>query len=413
MFFYTLGIFFYRTAIALVSPFHAKAALMVKGRKELPAQLKKISSLRGNKKLIWFHVASLGEFEQGKPVLERLKKKYPDAQFLLTFFSPSGYEVRKNYAEADYVLYIPFDFPGQVRKFLDAVNPDCVIFVKYEFWLNFLNEMSRRKIPVYLISAVFHQGQPFFRWYGNRFVNALHLYKKIFVQDKASFELLKSLKVKSSVVSGDTRFDRVLEIAAAAGEVKELEQFAENNFVVVAGSSYEKEEFFLVNALKKLKAENKTLRLIIAPHVISEARTSQVVKLLEENGFSCSVFTEGVSAESDVVVLNTMGMLASVYRYGKLAFIGGGFNTGIHSVLEAAVYGMPVLFGPDYHRFNEAHQMLEEGCAFVIKSDEDVYERLRFFYNDTNERKRVSDISATLIKKCAGASEMVSTGIEF
>jgi 3-deoxy-D-manno-octulosonic-acid transferase len=407
MFFYTAGIFFYRLLIGLASPFHSKANKMLKGRKGLFKKLEELKNSRGNSKLIWFHVASLGEFEQGKPVIEKLKQKDPSLKILLTFFSPSGYEVKKNYEKADYIFYIPFDFPGNAARFLELTKPDAAVFVKYEFWLNFLYALDKRKVPVYLVSAVFHQGQPFFRWYGNRFINALHLYKYIFVQDKHSFDLLSTLKVKNKSISGDTRFDRVLEIAGQAKDLEEIENFGSDHFVIVMGSSYAKEEELMLAVFLKLKAEAKKIKLIIAPHEIHESNIMRLTKSLTEKKIPFSVFTKGVLPESEVIVINNIGLLSSLYRYGKIAYVGGGFADGIHNILEAAVYGMPVFFGPNYFKFNEADLMISKGAAFSIKSENELHAGIKSFLEDKEKLNRVSEKAADFVKSSAGASELV------
>lgn len=413
IFLYTILIFLYRNLILIASPFNSKAKKMLDGRKNIFEKLKIISKKRGNSKLVWFHAASLGEFEQGRPVIEKLKLKYPQTKILLTFFSPSGYEIQKNYEHADFVFYLPFDFYWNAKKFIEIVKPDVAVFIKYEFWLNFLNELHIKKIPTYLISAIFHSDQPFFRWYGKKFITALHTYKHVFVQDKISYDLLNLLNIKNKTIAGDTRFDRVIEIAKQPIETDHVACFCKNEFTLIAGSSWEKDEQFLIAAFKKLKISEKKIKLIIAPHEINKNRISQIKKLLNKANISFSVYTESISPESEVLILNTIGMLSSVYRYGSISIIGGGFGDGIHSILEAAVYGQPVLFGPKHCKFFEAQEMITNGTAFEFMDENQLYNQINLLYDNPEKLKTVAEKAKTFVYNSAGASNIVIEKIEW
>jgi 3-deoxy-D-manno-octulosonic-acid transferase len=413
MFFYTLGIVVYRIAVSLASPFNPKAKKMLEGRKDLWKKLEAFSANRGAEKLVWFHAASLGEFEQGRPVIEKMKAQHPGIKIVLTFFSPSGYEVRKNYELPDLVCYIPFDFPSQVNKFLGLVKPDAAIFVKYEFWLNFLNGLSKKNIPVYLISAVFHPGQPFFRWYGSRFIHALHLYRHIFTQDKQSYDLLGTLKVKNRSISGDTRFDRVVSIAQQTSEIAAAGKFCGNNLTLVAGSTYANEEEILLRAFLLLKKAGISMKIIIAPHEINESTISHLKKNLHAKEISFSVFSEGANENAEVLIIDTVGMLSVLYRYGKIAYVGGGFGTtGLHNVLEAAVYGMPVFFGPNYFRFNEAISLVDLKCAFPVKDENELFSKQKELVEDPEHLNAVAAKAKNFIRQSAGATQKVTQEIK-
>jgi len=407
---YTLGIHLYRFAIFLASAFNEKARLWRTGRKNILSRLS--DALKEKKPTVWFHCASLGEFEQGRPLMERLKKQHPEYRILLTFFSPSGYEVRKNYAGADHVFYLPVDTPGNAKRFVQLVQPKAVFFVKYEFWYNYLGELQRKNIPHYLVSAVFRPSQHFFRGYGSWFRKALNGYTWIFTQEKSSLELLQSVGVKNASVSGDTRFDRVAEIAASAKDIPVAAAFAgaERN-VLVAGSTWPADEEKLAAFFEK----NPGWKLLIAPHEIGDAHLDALEKQLR----AASSFTsagavlrfskadEKTAAQARALVIDNIGMLSSLYRYGKIAYIGGGFGAGIHNILEAAVYGMPVLFGPNHQKFNEAKMLITEGGAFSFSSAEELEKYLNGWINDPAKLALVSKIAGDFVRRNGGATEKI------
>jgi 3-deoxy-D-manno-octulosonic-acid transferase len=365
---YNIAIALYAFAVRLVSPFNKKAKKMLAGQKQTFSLLKK--AIDPEAKYIWFHSASLGEFEQGRPLIEKIRKEKPDYRILLTFFSPSGYEMRKNYAGADIVCYLPFDHFKNARKFLDLTQPTMAIFIKYEFWMNYLNQLKSRNIPTYIISAVFRKSQLFFRWYGRKYRNVLNDFDWFFVQDNNSLELLKRFNHHNVTVSGDTRFDRVKEIFESRKTVPEIEKFlnySETNqdFALIAGSSWEKDEDILIPWFNR----HPDIKLIIAPHEIEESRIESIKNRMTRPVARLSKPEE--IEKADCLIIDCIGLLSSAYRYGSIAYIGGGFGVGIHNILEAAVYGTPVVFGPNYHKFREAKELIAcGGGSSVAGSDE-------------------------------------------
>ena len=327
-----------------------------------------------NAKYIWFHASSLGEFEQGRPLIEKIKAEHPEYKILLTFFSPSGYEVRKNYGGADVVCYLPFDTPYRVKKFLDSSKPVMAIFIKYEFWDNYLSELKRRNIPVYIVSAIFRKEQLFFKWYGGMYRKVLSYFTHIFVQDDASRELLSKYGVTNVSVFGDTRFDRVQDVYKNTKQVPMVDLFVNNNrsdnqLTMVAGSSWQQDEEVYLNYFN----EHPELKLIIAPHEIHKDHLMHIESMLKRPSIRLSEATEKDIKGKSCLIVDSFGLLSSIYRYGDLAYIGGGFGAGIHNVLEAAVYGIPVIFGPKYQKFKEARDLLQVGGAFSI-TDEKTFE---------------------------------------
>ncbi len=369
---YSLIIHLYAFFIELISPFHKKARLMRLGQWKTNGILRE--KIDRNAKYIWFHASSLGEFEQGRPLIEKIKTEHPEYKILLTFFSPSGYEVRKNYGGADVVCYLPFDTPYRVKKFLDLSKPVMAIFIKYEFWDNYLSELKRRNIPVYIVSAIFRKEQLFFKWYGGMYRKVLSYFTHIFVQDDASRELLSKYGVTNVSVFGDTRFDRVQDVYKNTKQVPMVELFVNNNrsdnqLTMVAGSSWQQDEEVYLNYFN----EHPELKLIIAPHEIHKDHLMHIESMLKRPSIRLSEATEKDIKGKSCLIVDSFGLLSSIYRYGDLAYIGGGFGAGIHNVLEAAVYGIPVIFGPKYQKFKEARDLLQVGGAFSI-TDEKTFE---------------------------------------
>jgi 3-deoxy-D-manno-octulosonic-acid transferase len=357
MLFYNLGIYLYTFVIFLASAFKPKAKLWVNGRKNwkhnYPEQLKKLS---GSKK-IWVHCASLGEFEQGRPLIEQIKKEHPEYKIVLTFFSPSGYEVCKNYENADCIFYLPYDSKSNAKSFLEMVAPDKIIFIKYEFWVNYLNFIREKNIECYLVSAVFKEHHPFFKWYGKIFIQSLAAFKILFVQDKNSLQLLNSINITNAEICGDTRFDRVLEIKNKFSPIPEIEKFKGNSKLIIAGSTWPKDEDLLLETFNT--SDFPDTKLMIVPHDIEDNLTANTISKLKKHNLNYSLFTEGIDANARVLVLNTMGLLSKSYHYAEMAYIGGGFDGGIHNCLEASVYGIPVTFyGEDYVKYNEAVDLI-------------------------------------------------------
>lgn len=369
-FIYNIGIRAYSLAIQMAAPFNEKAALLNKGRKEVKKKLNTIHRPEG--RLIWFHAASLGEFEQGRPVIERLKENEPDTKILLTFFSPSGYEIRKNYAGADYILYLPADTKRNARRLIEQFRPDAAVFIKYEFWYHYLHELYKRKIPTYLISAIFRPQQPFFKKWGGLYRQILGFFNCLYVQDRQSVELLKSIGVHNVCLTGDTRFDRVKQIAEAAREIEKVAAFCHGRPAVVCGSTWPPDEDLLTEYINNYSGKYKW---IITPHEIGESHLKDLLGKCRKKvlRYSQEVTDPG---DYDVLIIDCIGLLSSIYRYGKIAYIGGGFGVGIHNTLEAAVYGIPVIFGPKYRKFNEAVSLIREGGAFSINNISELSEIL-------------------------------------
>lgn len=370
---YNFAISIYALVVRLISPFHHKARLLVKGHKETYNKL--AQEIDPQSEYIWFHAASLGEFEQGRPIMERIRKEYPSYKILLTFFSPSGYEVRKNCELADVVCYLPFDKKKNVKRFLNLAKPSLAIFIKYEFWYNFMAELGRMNVPTYMVSAIFRPDQIFFKWYGKSYKKMLHIYKSICVQDEKSKQLLKSIGVNNAIVCGDTRFDRVIDIRKNATRLPKIESFVKQNgsedksLTLVAGSSWPKDEDIFVEYFNR----NPNLKLIIAPHEIHESHLSYIEEIVKRPSIRYSQIADQDLSKYDCLIIDSFGMLSSLYRYGQVAYVGGGFGVGIHNILEAAVYGIPVIFGPNFKKFREAHQMIEAGGAYTIHNDESFF----------------------------------------
>jgi len=365
MFFYNLVISLYALVVRIISPFHRKAKKMIAGHRKIYATLR--NEVDANSDYIWFHAASLGEFEQARPIIEQIKEKHPYYKILLTFFSPSGYEVRKDYPLADIVCYLPFDKKKNVRKFLKLIQPKKAIFIKYEFWYNFVNELHKNDIPVYMVSAIFRPSQIFFKWYGNKMRNMLTYYKCICLQDEASEKLLKSIGVTNVKVCGDTRFDRVLEIRRQAKQLPIVEYLArkadeENEKIIVAGSTWPKDEDILIPYFNSAT----DLKMVIAPHEIDEAHLKYIESMLHRPHIRYSKAIPEMMGDYDCLIIDSFGLLSSIYRYGHIAYVGGGFGVGIHNVLEAVVYDIPVVFGPNFKKFREAQQLLEKGGGYSI-----------------------------------------------
>ncbi len=369
MFFYNFAIYLYAFIVRIISPFHKKARKMIVGHKQTYKVLKE--KVDPNAKYIWFHAASLGEFEQGRPIIEEVKRKNPEYKILLTFFSPSGYEVRKDYPLADIVCYLPFDKRRNVKKFLKLVKPEMAIFIKYEFWYNFVNTLHKQGIPIYMVSAIFRSSQIFFKWYGMDMRKLLKKYTCICVQDTNSAELLRDIKVTNVEVCGDTRFDRVLDIKQQAKQLNIVEAFAkkaaaESEKILVAGSSWPKDEDVIMPYFNM----TTDLKMIIAPHEINEAHLKYIESNLQRPYIRYSNAIPEMMADYDCLIIDCIGLLSSIYRYGQVAYVGGGFGVGIHNVLEAAVYEIPVIFGPNFKKFREAQGLREQGGGYSIADTE-------------------------------------------
>ena len=400
---YNIAIWFYALAVRVVALFDPKVRLMWQGEREAYAKIE--AGLADGDRVVWVHAASLGEFEQGRPLIEKLKRENPEYKILLTFFSPSGYEVRKNYASADVIAYLPLDTPRNARRFVELVKPEKVVFVKYEFWLNYLAELRFRGIETYIISAIFRPNQVFFKWYGGIFREGLKAFKMLFVQNEESKELLKGIGVENVMVAGDTRFDRVADIASAAKKLEIVERFVNSQFpILVVGSSWGPDEDLLTRYINERAGR---MKMIIAPHEVHEERIKELTsKLTCKYALYTKILNSQFSTLNsfDVLVVNTIGVLSSIYQYGQVAYIGGGFGVGIHNTLEAAAWGMPVVFGPNYHKFQEAKELIECGAGQSIANYEECARALDEFFE---KNEVASKAAAEYVASHTGATEII------
>ncbi len=363
---YELGLVIFRFLLIVASPFNGKAKLWINGRKKLLPHISLKLSNEKREKRIWVHAASLGEFEQGRPIIEHIKKSRPEYVIILTFFSPSGYEIRKDYEFADYVFYLPEDTARNAKKFIDILRPEMALFIKYEYWYNHLMYLKKKAIPVYMVSAIFRKNHIFFKWYGFWYRKMLKAIKYFFVQNETSKHLLNKLGYTNVSVGGDTRFDRVVEIAEKAEKYPEIEKFKGFNKILIAGSTWKEDEEILIEYINN--NNNKNWKYIIAPHEIHERNIRRIENALQKSSVKYSEAKKVNLSEKDVLIINNVGILSSIYQYGDIAYIGGGFNTGIHNILEPATFGLPVIFGPDYTDFQEAHDLIGMGGAYSIKN---------------------------------------------
>lgn len=405
-FLYNIGISAYSLAIRLAAPFNEKAGLLSKGRKEV---WKKIHNIhRGNERLVWFHAASLGEFEQGRPVIEKLRQAEPETKILLTFFSPSGYEIRKNYTGADYILYLPADTKRNAIRFIETFRPDTAVFVKYEFWFHYLQELHNRQIPTYLISAIFRAEQPFFKSWGSLHRRMLGFFKCLFVQDEQSVKLLSDIHINHVRLTGDTRFDRVKQIADAARDIEKVAAFCNQQPAVVCGSTWPPDEDILLDYINHYTG---TYKWIIVPHEIGENHIKSILDKCRKKIIRYSQIANN-PAEYDVLVIDCIGLLSAIYRYGNIAYIGGGFGAGIHNTLEAAVYGIPVIFGPKYQKFNEAVSLIREGGAFSIQSGTELAEVLNSLIGTPVVAETAGKKALEYVTSQLGATEVIGEEVK-
>jgi 3-deoxy-D-manno-octulosonic-acid transferase len=398
---YTVLIVIYSFIVFVSSLFSSKARKWVSGRR---GWRRKIRTFSGEgSKVLWIHCASLGEFEQGRPVIEKIRKEKPGWKIVLTFFSPSGYEVRKDYPNADIVIYMPADIPSNARYFLDKTRPDMALIVKYEFWYNYLNELKKRDIPVFLVSGIFRPSQYFFRWYG-RFARVMFsAFNHIFVQDEQSGTLLSRIGIERYTVTGDTRFDRVSQIAAAAKDLPVIETFRGKEMLFVAGSSWETDEDIIIRYINE---KPDSMKWLIAPHEISAAHLSRIERKLSVSCVRYSLFNETMK-DCRVMIIDNIGMLSSVYRYAGIAAIGGGFGKGIHNILEAACWGIPVLFGPNHGRFREAGDLISRGGACSFNNYETFSAAVEKYSADKAVIERAGEACASYISENKGATDKV------
>ena len=417
---YNIVIYFVLWGIAIASLFNEKVRKMWRGEREAFKILKQ--KVDPNAKYIWFHAASLGEFEQGRPLMERIRKDYPQYKILLTFYSPSGYEVRKNYEGADIICYMPVDTRLNAIRFLRLVRPVMAFFIKYEFWSNFLHILKHRNIPTYSVSSIFREDQVFFKWYGRSYAGVLKCFTRFFVQNEESKRLLEGIGIKDVDVVGDTRFDRVLQIKEAAKQLPICEAFRtgvassrsadvpHTDFkVFVAGSSWPPDENIFIPFFN----EHKDWRLLIAPHVIAEEHLKLILSLIKDKKVvRYTQTTPEEAAEADVLIIDCFGLLSSMYNYGDVAYIGGGFGVGIHNTLEAAVWNMPVIFGPNNKKFQEAQGLLKSGGGFEINTYEDFSGLMNSLMNDEAFLKQAGDKAGAFVAHLAGATDKVLASVK-
>ena len=417
---YNIVIYFVLWGIAIASLFNEKVRKMWHGEREAFKILKQ--KVDSNAKYIWFHAASLGEFEQGRPLMERIRKDYPQYKILLTFYSPSGYEVRKNYEGADIICYMPVDTRLNAIRFLRLVRPVMAFFIKYEFWSNFLHILKHRNIPTYSVSSIFREDQVFFKWYGRSYAGVLKCFTRFFVQNEESKRLLEGIGITAVDVVGDTRFDRVLQIKEAAKQLPICEAFRtgvassqsadvpHHDFkVFVAGSSWPPDENIFIPFFN----EHKDWRLLIAPHVIAEEHLKLILSLIKgKKVVRYTQTTPEEAAEADVLIIDCFGLLSSMYNYGDVAYIGGGFGVGIHNTLEAAVWNMPVIFGPNNKKFQEAQGLLKSGGGFEISTYEDFSGLMSSLMNDETFLKQAGDKAGAFVAHLAGATDKVLASVK-
>ena len=417
---YNIVIYFVLWGIAIASLFNEKVRKMWRGEREAFKILKQ--KVDPNAKYIWFHAASLGEFEQGRPLMERIRKDYPQYKILLTFYSPSGYEVRKNYEGADIICYMPVDTRLNAIRFLRLVRPVMAFFIKYEFWSNFLHILKHRNIPTYSVSSIFREDQVFFKWYGRSYANVLKCFTRFFVQNEESKRLLEGIGITAVDVVGDTRFDRVLQIKEAAKQLPICEAFRtgvassqsadvpHHDFkVFVAGSSWPPDENIFIPFFN----EHKDWRLLIAPHVIAEEHLKLILSLIKgKKVVRYTQTTPEEAAEADVLIIDCFGLLSSMYNYGDVAYIGGGFGVGIHNTLEAAVWNMPVIFGPNNKKFQEAQGLLKSGGGFEINTYEDFSGLMTSLMNNETFLKQAGDKAGAFVAHLAGATDKVLASVK-
>lgn len=404
---YTIAIYLYALAVRLASLTNRKARLMIKGHRKTWRTLRDHAKERQH--YVWFHAASLGEFEQGRPLMERLRREHPEKRILLTFFSPSGYEVRKDYAGADLVCYLPFDTPLNARRFVRLVQPEKAFFIKYEFWHHYIDELHRAGVPVYSVSSIFRNDQIFFRPYGRGYARVLHHFNHFFVQNEASRRLLNSLGVTQVSVTGDTRFDRVIDIRNQAKSLPLAAALTGDSRTIVAGSTWPPDEEILIPYFNR----HPELKLIIAPHEVNEERLRSIEQRLKRPALRYSQATPESSAQADCLIIDGYGLLSSLYRYATLAYVGGGFGVGIHNVPEAAVYGVPVFFGPNNQRFREARDLINEGGSFEVTSADDFQAQADRLLADERAIDQSGQAAGDYIRRNSGATEAIFREVHF
>lgn len=399
---YNIVIFLYLCGVAIASIFNEKVRKMWRGERQAIRTIKE--KMDPNAQYVWFHAASLGEFEQGRPLMEQLRREHPEYKILLTFFSPSGYEVRKNYEGADIITYLPLDTITNARRFLRTIRPVMAFFIKYEFWYNYLHILRHRGIPVYSVSSIFRPGQVFFRWYGKQYSRVLKCFTHFFVQNEVSRKLLSTIGIDNVTVVGDTRFDRVLQIKAAAKQLPIVEQFKGNSKCFIAGSSWQPDEEIFISWFKN----HQDWKLIIAPHVIAEDHLQQIEKMLgDRKVVRYTKATVDSVVDAEVLIVDCFGLLSSIYHYADVTYVGGGFGVGIHNTLEAAVWDVPVFFGPNNQRFQEAQGLKNCGGGLEISNADDFRRYMLGFEEHPELMKELGEKAGAYVASLAGATRKI------
>lgn len=400
---YNTGIIVYGLIIRLVALFNPKARLFLSGRKNWKKKLK--TNVDPDAQYLWFHCASLGEFEQGRPVIEEIRNQFPEYKIALTFFSPSGYEIRKNYEGADLIMYLPLDTPSNARYFVEILHPQKAFFVKYEYWVNYITTLKKNNIPLIIFSAIFRKEQLFFKksfigkWFQKLLINIEHF----FVQNQNSVDLLQSIGLSNASISGDTRFDRVAAIAETTKPIELVEKFKGNQQLVVAGSTWPPDEELLVQFINK----NKQTKFIIAPHEVNEANINRIVKMLKTPSVLYSRAQISDVDTYQVLIIDSIGLLSSLYKYSNLAYVGGGFGVGIHNILEAATFGTPIVFGPKFQKFAEAVSLTKLGGAFSIRSLSELNDTFSQLLSHPKALKNSSEVCRNYVEKNVGSSKFI------
>lgn len=405
IFIYNLILYLYYFTALMLSPFNRKARLWIKGRKGVFNYLKKIDHYTD---VVWFHASSLGEFEQGRPIMEAMRKENPETKILLTFFSPSGFELRKNYKGADYICYLPLDTVSNAKRFLQTVKPKQAFFIKYEFWYHYITQAKKQGIKIYSVSAIFRENQIFFKSYGKWYAKVLRKIDHFFVQNETSAELLNSIGINNVIVAGDSRFDRVAEIANASKEIEIAKNFSNGKFTIVCGSTWPPDEDLLCRYINQ--SENK--KFIIAPHEINDSHIKNLQNKVNKKQILFSKAIDQPIRDYDVLIIDNIGMLSALYRYGKIGYIGGGFGVGIHNTLEAAVYGIPVVFGPKYQKFHEARELIRCEGGYSIENYSQLEEQFDLLYQDNELLNKSSKASLNYVKSMKGATRLIMEHLE-
>jgi len=405
VFFYNIFLLFFKAGVYIASPFNAKAKKWLRGRRNIFDKLK--NTIPTNEKIIWIHCASLGEFEQGRPLIEELKAQGSSFKILLTFFSPSGYEVKKNYDKADWIFYLPMDGPRNAKQFLEIVHPSLVIFVKYEFWYYYLKKIKYRNIPLLLVSALFRKDMSFFKWYGSLQRKMLSRFDHLFVQNETSKKLIDEIGLSAiCTISGDTRFDRVIEIAARFEPIPLIEKFIGNSNVIIAGSTWREDEMVLQKTFSSLN--NHSLKLIIAPHEINEKHLKEIKRLFPESVLFSELTLDPQLTTHGILIIDNIGMLSRLYKYGYLTYVGGGLvSNGVHNVLETAVYDKIVLFGPYYKKYNEAVELVASGGGLPFNNSTELKEAIKTLLTNESEYNYRSKAAGDFVQSNKGATKKI------